>query len=164
MTNSKINIHRINLNVLEWMNTPGMTRESLEENLLPLLNGDSELAETVAVTAVTWHHTQRTYEDYAHAGVQMPPMTQNGAELFGPPAHRRCRCWTKVVRLPDNSWVIVWSTNRDDLVCRESLAVPWGKVMGCRDLHNRIISDGMYLGLTLDEAHAEAKNHLPKKR
>ncbi len=146
--------------VANWLETPGATRADLEARLLPLLDDNRARAESVGVTEVTRAAAQGNYLVYQQAGVTLPPLFDSGLgtqEPFGPPAHPRCRCWPRVIRLPDNSWVVVWSTNRDELVCRRSILTPWGEVEGCRALHNVVLSAGPYLGLPLSGARAQAR-------
>lgn len=146
--------------VQNWIATPGATRADLEARLLPILNENVARAESVGVTEVTRAMAQGEYQSYTEAGIALPPTFSNGVDTapFGPPAHPRCRCWTRVVRLPDNTWVTVWATNRDELVCQQKLRTPFGEVNGCRSLHNRVLSAGKYLGMTLAEAKRTARN------
>lgn len=146
--------------VANWLDTPGAMREELEARLLPLLNDNVARAESVAVTEVTRAAAQGNYLVYQEAGITLPPLFDSGLgtqQHFKPPGHPRCRCDTRIVQLPDRTLVIVWSTNRDELVCKQRIKVPWGEAQGCRDLHNRVLSDNAYLGLTLTEARARAK-------
>jgi hypothetical protein len=145
--------------VANWLDTPGATRENLEARLLPILEDNLGRAESVGVTEVTRATAQGNYLVYEQAGVVLPPMFDSGLgdERFGPPAHPRCRCWPRVVRLPDNTWVVVWSTNRDELVCETRIRTPWGEVQGCRALHNVVLSEGRYLGRSLAEARQLAR-------
>lgn len=146
--------------VANWLDTPGATRADLEERLLPILDRNLGRAESVGVTEVTRAAAQGNYLVYEQAGVALPPMFDSGIgtqEPFGPPAHPRCRCWPRVIRLPDNSWIVIWSTNRDELVCKTPIKTPWGEVQGCRALHNRVLSAGPYLGKSLTEARRIAR-------
>jgi hypothetical protein len=148
--------------VANWLETPGATRENLEERLLPILNDNLARAENVGVTEVTRAAAQGNYLAYDQAGVVLPPLFDSGLgtqERFGPPAHPRCRCWTRVIRLPDNTWIVVWSTNRDELVCKTPIQTPWGEVAGCRTLHNVVLSAGPYLGKSLAEARRMARSN-----
>lgn len=140
--------------VLEnWIATPGATRADLEERLLPMLDGSAARAENVGVTEVTRAFTQGEYLVYDSAGVAMPPAvdTPAGRQPFGPPLHVRCRCWTRIVRLRGGDFVVVWTTNRDELVCKRRIDTPFGVVAGCGDMHNRILSAGDYFGKRLSE-------------
>ena len=71
-----------------------------------------------------------------------------GQMLYVPPAHPGCRCWTAAVRSGGET-LIVWKTNRDDVVCRQPLVTPWGTMDGCRSLHNMVISAGSRAGKKL---------------
>ena len=65
-----------------------------------------------------------------------------------------CRCWLAVKKV-GNQDVVVWQTNKDDLVCDQPLDVPWGTVDGCAGLDNMVVSDGYYLGDDFDSISVE---------
>lgn len=120
-----------------WIETPGSTIGDLAEQLAPKLGGNMARGEMVAVTEITRAYAEGEAVVYRQAGVQNP--------VFLPPGHPRCRCWTAVMRKGD-ILVVVWKTNRDEVVCRDPVDTPWGKVEGCRKLHNVILSEGEWLG------------------
>lgn len=66
--------------------------------------------------------------------------------LPGRDSHPNCRCWPQPYTLDDGTKVIVWYTADDEKVCEEPLDTPWGTVLGCRDLHGVVISEGDHLG------------------
>lgn len=128
--------------IASFAETPGMTMADLNRQLLDVLDRNQVRAHRVAVTEATRAFASGNNVAYQRAG--LPAMAVHA------PAHVNCRCGERVVRLGDE-WVIVWATNRDDLVCKRTLRMPWGEVKGCRDLHNRIISVGPYLGQKLSD-------------
>jgi len=129
--------------IASFTETPGMTMGDLNKQLLDVLDRNQVRAHRVAVTEATRAFASGNNVAYQRAG--LPAMAVHA------PAHVNCRCGERVVRLGDE-WVIVWSTNRDELVCKRPIQMPWGTVQGCRDMHNRIISVGPYLGQKLSEA------------
>jgi len=80
------------------------------------------------------------------------------ATMFKAPAHPRCRCYTRPTLLPNGEWVVVWSTARDDTVCRQPIQTPWGRVNGCRELHGMIVSEGNYAGRKLSDVRIELRD------
>lgn len=140
----------------EWIETPGATRGDLEELLRPFLDGNETRGENVAVSEITRSMYQGELVTYEAAGIPLPPMFDQGVGQmrFGPPLHPRGRCWPRIEQLSNGDLVVVWTTNRDDLVCKEPFPTPWGTVQGCRDMHNRIISAGPYSGKKLSEVRA----------
>lgn len=133
--------------IANWMESGG-TRADLEQALLTVLDENAARAETIAVTEATRAFAQGAIEGYIEAG--LPPVA------FAPPAHPQCRCWPRPVRLPNGDWVIVWQTNRDELVCQRDVETPWGVVSGCGALDTVVISQGPYLGLKLAAARERA--------
>lgn len=125
--------------------TPGMTMAQLNKQLMDVLDRNQVRAARVAVTEATRAFAAGNNVAYQRAG--LPSMAVHA------PAHPNCRCGERVVRLGDE-WVIVWETNRDELVCTRAIQMPWGIVKGCRDMHSRIISVGPYLGQKLSEVQA----------
>jgi hypothetical protein len=98
----------------------------------------------MAVTETTRAYAQGNDLAYQAAGI--PGMA------YHPPAHVNCRCDTAVRRLrKQNQWVVVWLTERDDVVCQRRLLTPWGEVIGCKALHGTIISQGEWLGKKFSE-------------
>lgn len=125
--------------------TPGMTMAQLNKQLMDVLDRNQVRAARVAVTEATRAFAAGNDVAYRRAG--LPAMAVHA------PAHPNCRCGERVVRLGDE-WVIVWETNRDELVCTRAIQMPWGIVKGCRDMHSRIISVGPYLGQKLSDVQA----------
>lgn len=126
-----------------WIETPGATIGDLTAQLAPVLEGNAERAFTVGVTETTRSFAAGEAIVYAQTGIPRP--------VFQPAAHPRCHCWTAVKRLRSGEWVVVWMTNRNEVVCRSPLQTPWGRVEGCRALHNVVISEGPYLGRKVTE-------------
>jgi hypothetical protein len=129
-----------------WFATPGATYGDLIGSLQKYF--PESRAESIAVTEVTRATYGGQLVAYREAGAVMPPIwdvPKIGAQVFGPPLHPRCRCDTSFKRYKD-SWVIVWVTTRDDLVCTKPYRVPWGMVNGCNGMQGVCISQGEYLG------------------
>jgi hypothetical protein len=124
--------------VANWIETPGATIGDLTNRLTPVLKDNAERGFTVAVTETTNSFTAGEAVTMEAAGI--PPM------VFRPSAHPRCRCWPSVKRLKDGTWVVIWQTNRDEVVCKRPIETPWGTVEGCGALQNVVISEGPYLG------------------
>lgn len=129
--------------VAEWIETPGATMGQLTEKLKPLVAGNLDRALAIATTETTGAFAQGEALVYAGAGIPRA--------LLLPPAHPRCRCWTTARRLKNGEWVVLWMTNRDEVVCTTPVRAPWGTAAGCRDLHGRVLSDGPYLGRRITE-------------
>jgi len=127
--------------VLENWIERGGTRQDLVDALKPILDDNEQRADMTGVTESTRAFAQGAAITYAEAGIP--------SARFTPPAHPLCRCWLRPVRLSNGDWVVVWSTNRDEIVCTRKLDTPWGQVDGCRALHDVVISEGMYLGKNL---------------
>jgi hypothetical protein len=124
-----------------WIETPGATIGGLAEQLAPLVAGNAERALMIAVTETTAAYANGEALAFQEAGI--------GQAAFLPPGHPRCRCWTTARRVrvgEEATWVILWQTNRDEIVCQTPITTPWGTVEGCRALHNVVISEGPYLG------------------
>lgn len=126
-----------------WIATPEATRGQLEDALRQILDDNAQRAEMIATTESTRAFAAGENLAYREAG--LPGM------VFPPPGHPRCRCWTRTVKLANGDWVIVWQTNRDELVCERTIVTPWGSVDGCGKLNNVVISEGPYLGKKLSE-------------
>jgi len=124
--------------VATWVETPGATIGDLADRLKPVVANNADRALMVAVTETTNAYANGEAIIYQQAGIPRA--------VFLPAAHPRCRCWTKAVRLKNGQWVVVWMTNRDEIVCRTPIRTPWGEVEGCRKLHNVVLSEGPYLG------------------
>jgi len=106
-------------------------------------------AERIAATEVT-----RMYEeggDMVRTALGLP------RAAFRPPTRTNCRCWTVERRLPDDSWVVVWQTARDERVSRRPLDTPWGVVAGDRALQGVIVSEGPWLGRRFSEVAGEVR-------
>ena len=138
-----------------WIATPGGTMGQLADQLARQLGGlgaDEPIppaarhrARLIGVTEATRAFARGEELAYQRAGI--PKV------VFGPPGHPRCRCWERPVRLQNGDFVVVWSTNRDEIVCQQPILVPWQPkpMPGCRSLHNMVISEGEYLGKRLSE-------------
>lgn len=134
--------------VANWIESGG-TPADLEAALRPILDGDEDgrdRASLVGITEATRAFAQGDNLTYQAAG--LPALGYN------PPAHPRCRCLTRPVRLDSGMWIIVWTTRRDEMVCVKPVETAFGVIVGCRELHNRVISEGPYFGKTLAETQA----------
>ena len=134
--------------IATWLETPGADAGELERMLMPFLDGNVSRASNVGITEVTRAVAQGNLLAFTQAGVTAPPMWSDptGERMYGPPApHPNCRCDVGMVR-HEGKLVVVWFTNKDDLVCRQEIETPWGTVMGCRALQGVCISTGEYLG------------------
>lgn len=101
-------------------------------------------AETIAITEATNTYAEANATGWQQAGY--------APASYRPAAHVRCRCYLQPYRLPDGTKVMVWYTARDERVCKQELKTPWGKVKGCRDLHQVIVSEGPMLGKKVERA------------
>jgi HK97 family phage portal protein len=106
-------------------------------------------ARSIAVTEATRVYAHGNAQGFENSGV--------AAASYLPPAHVGDRCYIQPYKLPDNTWVMVWYTVNDRRVCTQPLSTPWGEMLGCKDLHKRVISDGPYGGLKLEDAIAKAR-------
>ncbi len=134
--------------IASWLETPGATVGDLKALLAPMLADNISRADAVAVTETTRAVAQGNIIGYTQAGAVPPPDFMGADHImrpFGPPGHVNCRCDTAFVRYKDQ-YLIVWLTNRDDLVCVKPIKTPWGVVRGCSALHGVCISAGAYLG------------------
>jgi hypothetical protein len=120
-----------------WVATPGATMGDLVNQLAPAFANNTARADLIAITETTRATAEGEAIVYREAGI--------GAVLYNPPGHPGCRCWTAAVRR-DGQNLVVWKTNRDEVVCRQKLSTPWGTVEGCRALHNTVISAGELAG------------------
>ena len=127
--------------ISSWLDTPGATMGDLYDEIEGLYPFGRSRAEGIAVTEVTRAYGEGKEKAYAEAGI--PPRAYNE------PAHPRGRCWTAAELLPNGEWVVVWRTSQDELVCKQPLETPWGTVMGCEDLDDRVVSVGPWLGMKL---------------
>jgi len=123
--------------VANWIETPGSTLGDLTNRLTPLLADNSERALSISVTETTSAYAQGEAVVYENLGIPRA--------VFLPPGHPRCRCWVATKRVRDQ-WVVVWLANRDEVTCQTPIRTPWGRVEGCRELHNTVISEGEFLG------------------
>lgn len=135
--------------IASWLETPGATMGDLYRELEQLYAFSPSRARAIAVSETTDAYAEGNQQAYIEAGI--PPMA------YQPKAHVRCRCWPGAVLLSNGDFVVTWRTNRDELVCRQPLETPWGGAVGCRDLNNRVISEGQYLGMKLREARRVAR-------
>lgn len=133
--------------IADWTGRPGATLGELVAKLKEALDYNVSRADSIAVTETTRATAQGNILAFTEAGAQPPPMwtDRTGTRPFGPTLHPRCRCDTAMVRYKD-IWLIVWYTNRDEMVCRRPSDTPWGVVNGCRALHGVCISQGEFLG------------------
>jgi len=128
---------KVNDALTVWADTPDATREDLRAQLSPVLADNEARAEAIGTTEST-----RVFSEGDTAAYRIAEI---GRVAFGPPAHVECRCFTSPQRYR-GGWVIIWETDRDEIVCRQPIDAPWGTVNGCRELQNTIISEGEYLG------------------
>lgn len=128
-----------------WFSTPGSTMGDLSDRLKPFLDNNQVRTWRTAVTEVTRAVAQGNDVAFRAAGI--PRMA------FMPPGHVNCRCDEGPRRLKNGDWVVLWYTERDDLVCRRPIRTPWGEVAGCRALHGVVISEGPYLGKQFSEVN-----------
>jgi hypothetical protein len=126
--------------VATWVET-GQELPKLTKALEPIFG--KRRAKLIATTEVT-----RAFEeanDVTRKSIGLPPTKFKG------PAHPGCRCATSP-RFINGEWVIIWQTARDERVCRAPIKTPWGKVNGCRDLHQMIVGGPKkYIGKRLSE-------------
>ncbi len=136
--------------VANWAETPGATMGQLTQQLQRVLDANEERASMIAATEVTRAYAQG--ESLANKEAGLPEIA------FSPPAHPSCRCFPSNVLLGRDVWITVWQTRRDEVVCKTArINTPWGRVLGCRDMHNRVISAGPSLGQTIGEARRAAR-------
>jgi hypothetical protein len=132
--------------VANWIETPGATLEDLMKKLPRILSENEYRAAMIATTETTEAYSRGSDLARREAGL---PRT-----VFSPgyQSHPNCRCHDSPVQLDNGDWVVVWQTNRDEVVCRQPFPVPWGgEVAGCRGMQDRVISEGPYLGQLLGE-------------
>lgn len=113
------------------------------------LVGDPARGELIASTEATRVYAEANERTWVAVGVAPTPKADPKSDLVTkPPAHPRCRCYPMPKRMPDGTTVIVWYTVRDERVCVTPLKVTWQteKILGCRGLHRRVISQGPYMG------------------
>lgn len=135
--------------IATWIETPGSTMGQLFDSLSKSYALSENRARNIGVTEVTNSYSEGRELAYADGGIP--------TAVYKPTAHVNCRCWDAAILLADNTWVVVWRTNRDELVCKQPLDTPWGVVGGCRGLENIVISPGEFLGENLREARAAAR-------
>jgi hypothetical protein len=126
-----------------WAETPGATMGQLTDQLQRVLDVNQARAAMIGTTEVTRAYAEG--EDLAYQAAGVPAMA------FKPPGHPYCRCFPSAKRLSNGQWVVIWQTNRDEIVCRTPINTPWGVVQGCRELHNVVISEGQWAGQKLSE-------------
>jgi hypothetical protein len=124
--------------VASWIETPGATMQDLTDSLQRILGSNVARAQRIAVTETTRAYAEGADEARRAAGL---PATQ-----FKPPLHVSCRCWDSPTQLESGEWVVVWQTNRDEVVCHTLFPTPWGEVRGCADMQGRVISAGPLFG------------------
>lgn len=116
--------------VAAWIESGGEMKD-LVDALEPLF-GRSR-AELIAVTEVTRAYGEANDLVRRQAGLPGAVMRE--------PAHPNCRCNTRPHLLGDGTWVIVWETARDELVCQQPVETPWGTVDGCGALQGMVVSE-----------------------
>ncbi|MCB0207717.1 MAG: hypothetical protein KDJ52_00215 [Anaerolineae bacterium] len=121
-----------------WVETPGATMDDLVRQLGPVVGDNIDRGLMIGTTETTAAYANGEALVYEAAGIPRA--------VFLPPGHPRCRCWTTTKRLRNGDWVVIWQTNRDEIVCQTPIKTPWGSVEGCRALHNIVLSEGPYLG------------------
>jgi hypothetical protein len=122
-----------------YTETPGATVGDLVKQLMPVLDGNDVRAWRVAVTETTRAFSEGNAIAYARAG--LPRV------VFHAPLHVNCRCTDRAHMLKTGEWVVVWETNKDDLVCTRPSRVPWAETVdGCRAMQGVCISEGPHLG------------------
>lgn len=122
-----------------YAETPGATIGELVNQLKPVLDGNDVRAWRVAVTETTRAFAEGNAIAYRQAG--LPRV------LFHAPLHVNCRCTDRAKRLSTGEWVVVWETNKDELVCTKPVMGPQGlMVAGCRALNGVCISEGPNYG------------------
>lgn len=137
--------------VATWIETPGSTVGELFDTLRSAYAFSESRARNIGVTEVTNSYAEGSELAYVESGIP--------ATVYKPTAHPNCRCWPAALLLPDNSWVVVWRTNRDELVCKRPIdtGTVLGVVAGCRELENMVVSVGVYTGDKLRDARRAAK-------
>lgn len=126
-----------------WVETEGATMGQLVQQLQRVLDVNEARAAMIATTEATRAYAEG--EDVVYQAAGLPAMA------FKPPGHPHCRCFPSAKRLSSGEWVVLWQTNRDEIVCRTPIHTPWGRVEGCRAMHNVVISEGRWTGLKLSE-------------
>ena len=132
----------------EFVEIPGMTLGDLATALERVLGYNKYRARMIARTESTRALSAGRETSRVTAGL---PRT-----LYRAPAHVNCRCGDSEELLADGTWVVIWQTRRDEVVCIRPLETPLGEMQGCRDLHGRVISEGPYFGMPIEEARAIA--------
>lgn len=137
--------------VANWAETPGATMGQLTQQLQRVLDANEQRAAMIAATEVTRAYAQG--ESLANREAGLPEIA------FTPPAHPNCRCFPANKLLGRNVWVTVWQTRRDEMVCKTArINTPWGLVLGCREMHNTVISSGPLMGQTIGEARRAVRS------
>jgi hypothetical protein len=131
--------------VRNWIET-GEELEALEEALTPTFG--ERRARLIASSEVTRAYDEAN--DLVRQSVGLPRAEKKA------PAHPACRCATRPVLLPNDEWVTVWYTVRDDRVCKQPLSTPWGRAVGCRGLHGMVVSEN-YGGEMLRDVRAAVR-------
>jgi len=134
--------------IANYIETPGMTQGDLAAALEKVLGTNRQRALLIGRTESTRATAAGRNESRIAAGL---PLT-----LFPPPLHPRGRCFDAVELLDDGTWVVTWQTRRDEIVCIAEYDVPWGTVRGCRGMQGRVISEGPYFGMLIEQARAIA--------
>jgi hypothetical protein len=137
--------------VATWIETPGSTVGELFETLRQSYTFSQSRSHNIGVTEVTNAYAEGHELAYIESGIPIA--------VFKPTAHPNCRCWDTAALLPDSTWVIVWRTNMDELVCKRPIptGTALGTVAGCRELENMVVSAGPFLGEKLSEARRATK-------
>jgi len=106
-------------------------------------------AEMIAATEATRAFVEGNLRAWQAEGI--PPAAVQ------PPAHPHCRCNVRPKLFADGTWAVIWYTARDELTrrCVARIETPWGVFIGCAAMHKRVVSEGPYGGMLLDEAEAQ---------
>lgn len=134
--------------VASYITTPGMTLGDLTANVERVLGMNHSRALMIARTETTRAVFAGKEESRVAAGL---PRT-----VMGPPLHPNGRCFSTADLLDDGTWVVIWQTRNDEIVCVQKFQTPLGEVEGCRGMHGRIISEGKYLGWDVKDARKAA--------
>ena len=133
-----------------FFETPGATLGDLATTLERLLGSNRARALMIATTETTRAASEG--QNAAQTAAGLPRV------LLLPPLHPRCRCGMYPVLLPDDTWVTVWDTNQDEIVCETPINThtAMGTVKGCKALNKVVVSEGAYFGVSLTDARRTA--------
>lgn len=143
--------------ISEWALAP-TTREELAKDLAKIVDNEHK-GRMIAETEATDMFAESTAQALEAIGV--------GAIVVKPSAHILCRCFILPQRLPGKIQVAVWYTFGDERVCTETeIDVPWQNqpMLGCKSMHNIVVSGGPFLGMKTDKAASEARTYARRGR